>query len=88
MRILFLRGKGLTCGATVAQKGMRERIPEPFFFQITAIFLFGWGGVRSDPPLPNKKPVFYLGEGGWPVEPTQIGRGSNAPSTLQPPSPK
>ena len=31
--------------------------------------VFIWlGGVRSDPPLPNKKPVFYLREGGCSVE--------------------
>ena len=49
---------------------------------------FIWlGGVRSDPPLPNKKPVFYLAGGGCSVERMQIGGGSNAPSTLQPPQP-
>ena len=26
-------------------------------------FFIWLGGVRFDPPLPNKKPVFYLGEG-------------------------
>ena len=49
--------------------------------------VFIWlGGVRSDPPLPNKKPVFYLGEGGCSVEgvlePLPICVGS----TGQPPS--
>ena len=30
---------------------------------------FIWlGGGRLDPPLPNKKPIFYLGEGGCSVE--------------------
>ena len=46
--------------------------------------VFIWlGGVRSDPPLPNKKPVFYLGEGGCNVEgalePSPICVGSTGP---------
>ena len=47
--------------------------------------VFIWlGGVRSDPPLPNKKPVFYLREGGWPVEPTQVGEGLTPPQRYNP----
>ena len=38
------------------------------FSQIKNRFFIWLGGVRSNPPLPNKKPVFYLGEGGCSVE--------------------
>ena len=84
----FSSREGIDVWGYCSPEGYEGKNSRAFLLPNNSQFFIWLGGVRSDPPLPNKKPVFYLGEGGWPVEPTQIGGGSNAPSTLQPPSPK
>ena len=80
----FSSREGIDVWGYCSPEGYEGKNSRAFLLPNNSQFFIWLGGVRSDPPLPNKKPVFYLGEGGWPVEPTQIGEGSNIPSTLQP----
>ena len=84
----FSSREGIDVWGYCSPEGYEGKNSRAFLLPNNSQFFIWLGGVRSDPPLPNKKPVFYLGEGGCSVEGALEPPPICVCSTGQPPSPK